>query len=106
MVRKRHCCSIGYSLSLGAPIGVGGPRVLPVRAHSSYATELRIVTYCILVNMIIFNSCFDPGYLYPIRKTSFIIHINMKLVFRISEDGSEIVSYTVQLLLRYSIASL
>ena len=41
MVRKRHCCSIGYSLSLGAPIwpiGVGGPRVLPVQAHSSYAT--------------------------------------------------------------------
>jgi hypothetical protein len=29
---------IGYSLSLGAPIEVGGPRVLPVRAHSSYAT--------------------------------------------------------------------
>jgi hypothetical protein len=30
-----------YSLSLGAPIwpiGVGGPRVRPVRAHSSYAT--------------------------------------------------------------------
>ena len=30
-----------YSLSLGAPIwpiGVGGPRVGPVRAHSSYAT--------------------------------------------------------------------
>jgi hypothetical protein len=30
-----------YSLSLGAhiwPIGFGGPRVLPVRAHSSYAT--------------------------------------------------------------------
>jgi hypothetical protein len=70
----------------------------------------NVVTYCylqyILVNMIIYNSCFDPGYLYPIRKTSFIIHINMKLVFRISEDGSEIVSYTVQLLLRYSIASL
>jgi hypothetical protein len=39
MVRERHCCSIGYSLSLGAPIGVGGPRVLPVRAHSSYATD-------------------------------------------------------------------
>ena len=39
MVRERHCCSIGYSLSLGAPIGVGGPRVLPVPAHSSrYAT--------------------------------------------------------------------
>jgi hypothetical protein len=35
MVRS---CSIGYSLSLGAPIGIGGPRVLPVRAHSSYAT--------------------------------------------------------------------
>jgi hypothetical protein len=31
-----------YRLSLGAPIwpiGVGGPRVLPVWAHSSYATE-------------------------------------------------------------------
>jgi hypothetical protein len=30
-----------YSLSLGAPIwhiGVGGPRVCPVRTHSSYAT--------------------------------------------------------------------
>jgi hypothetical protein len=41
MVRKRHCCSIGYSLSLGAPIwpiGVGGPRVLPVQDHSSNAT--------------------------------------------------------------------
>ena len=33
-----------YSLRLGAPIwpiGVGGPRVLPVRAHSSYATDSR-----------------------------------------------------------------
>jgi hypothetical protein len=39
MVRKRHCCSIGYSLSLGTPIRVGGRRVLPVRAHSSFATE-------------------------------------------------------------------
>ena len=31
-----------YSLRPGAPIwpiGVGGPRVRPVRAHSSYATE-------------------------------------------------------------------
>jgi hypothetical protein len=27
-----------YSLSLGGPIWVGGPRVFPVRAHSSYAT--------------------------------------------------------------------
>jgi hypothetical protein len=32
-----------YSLSLGAPIwpiGVGGPRVRPVRTHSSYATGI------------------------------------------------------------------
>jgi hypothetical protein len=32
-----------YSLCLGAPIwpiGFGGPRVRPVRAHSSYATQL------------------------------------------------------------------
>jgi hypothetical protein len=41
-----------YSLSLGAPIWpilVGGPRVHPVRAHSSYATEsdanLNLMTF-------------------------------------------------------------
>jgi hypothetical protein len=49
MVRKRHCNIsealanvFAYRLSPGAPIwpiGVGGPRVLPVWAHSSYATE-------------------------------------------------------------------
>jgi hypothetical protein len=38
MVRKWHCCSRGYRLSLGPPLGLGAPRVLPVRAHSSYAT--------------------------------------------------------------------
>jgi hypothetical protein len=27
MVRKRHCCSIGYSLSLGAPLGLGAPGI-------------------------------------------------------------------------------
>jgi hypothetical protein len=34
-----------YSLSLGAPIwpiGVGGPRVRPVRTHSSYATVTHV----------------------------------------------------------------
>jgi hypothetical protein len=25
IVRRRHCCSIGYSLSLGAPLGLGAP---------------------------------------------------------------------------------
>jgi hypothetical protein len=53
MVRKRHQCNISealanvfaelYRLNLGAPIWpieVGGPRVLPVWAHSSYATGL------------------------------------------------------------------
>jgi hypothetical protein len=50
MVRKRHSVTyqrhwpmfLLYRLSLGAPIwpvGVGGPRVLPVWAHSSYATD-------------------------------------------------------------------
>ena len=45
MVRKRHC-NISeanvFALWPGAPIwpiGVGGPRVLPVQAHSSYATD-------------------------------------------------------------------
>jgi hypothetical protein len=45
MVREWHCCSIGYSLSLGAPIGVGGPRVLPVLAHGSYATAYTFKIY-------------------------------------------------------------
>ena len=41
-----------YSLSLGAPIwpiGVGGPQVRPVRAHSSYATERCAFIYMCIV---------------------------------------------------------
>jgi hypothetical protein len=49
MVRKRHC-NISETLANvfalqpepGRPHLVGGPRVLPVRAHSSYATALSV----------------------------------------------------------------
>jgi hypothetical protein len=32
-----------YSLSLGGPIVVGGPRFRPVWTHSSYATEPAVL---------------------------------------------------------------
>ena len=40
MVRKRHCCSIGYSLCLGAPIGVGAPGFS--RSEPTVVTPLRL----------------------------------------------------------------
>ena len=36
-----YCCSIGYSLSLGAPIGVGGPRSEPI-----VVTPLVYLLFC------------------------------------------------------------
>jgi hypothetical protein len=54
MVRKRHCnMFLLYRLNLRAPIWpieFGGPRVLPVWAHSSYATDANITSLRVRVN--------------------------------------------------------
>jgi hypothetical protein len=50
-----------YRLSLGAPIWpieVGGPQVLPVWAHSSYATDRDVNSYCTILSEMMGNITF------------------------------------------------
>jgi hypothetical protein len=54
-----------YSLTLGAPIwpiGVGGPRVRPVRAHSSYATGTLPSTESLFAKKLAYITSTSPAY--------------------------------------------